>query len=229
MMVNIVSLWGEQGSSVTVDLTPHSATFWFKLEKSSESTWEDYWSQALVGFQSGVLSPASAFAGTVANENDFLTRTKEGLGSDLLLIHQIQKIHDGDFKMERRDGLVGLILSLPRLEQERQLLTVLASRIFEHSSGIGVVSLFRFEKPKNISKESVLVKIQDMLSKETDAVYVLDATQEVFVIADDLKRELVLEFSQKIREVLDANIEVKFATAPYDGVDAEKLVASLRV
>lgn len=228
MMVNIVSLWGEQGTGLSVELTPHQVSFWFRLEKSSEPLWENYWSQALVGFQSGVLSPSSAFAGTVGGEREFLTRTKEGLGSDLLLIHQIQKIHDGEFKMERKDGLVGLFLILPKLEQERQLLTVLASRIFEHSSGIGVVSLFRFEKPANISKESILVKLQDLLSKETDAVYVLDRSQEVFVIADDLKRDVVLDFSQKIREALDANLEVGFVTAPDDGVDAVALVAQLR-
>lgn len=228
MMVNIISLWGEQGTALDVELTPHQVSFWFRLEKSSEPLWENYWSQAMVGFQSGVLSPSSAFAGTVGDEREFLTRTKEGLGSDLLLIHQIQKIHDGEFKMERRDGLVGLFLILPKLEQERQLLTVLASRIFEHSSGIGVVSLFYFKKPANLSKESVLVKLQDLLSKETDAVYVLDSTQEVFVIADDLKRDAVIEFSRKILTSLDTKLDVKYVTAPDDGVDAAQIIARLR-
>ena len=229
MVVNIVSLWAEAGKKLQVELQPYQSTFEFELERSSFPLWENYWSQALIGFQSGVMSPSSAFAGTVQSERDFLTRTKEGLGSDLLLIHQIQNIHQGSFEMSLTGMKVKLILKIPRLDQEQQLESILASRIFEHSSGIGVVTLFRFEKPESISTESIKVKLAELLSKETDAVYLLERTREVFVLSDDLKKEAVLDFSQKIKEVLEDNLEVRFVTAPDDGVDAVQLIAMLRI
>lgn len=85
----------QKKTELKISVAPLEISLEFDLKPNGEQAWDESWMQGLAGFQGGVGSPSSVFSGVLQSEQAFLSRTEEGLGSELLLIHEILKQHQG--------------------------------------------------------------------------------------------------------------------------------------
>lgn len=196
----------------------------FELNPGTESEWDSAWSQGVAGFEGGVGSPTSAFAGVVQSERAFLSRTQEGLGSEFLLIHQILRLHGGRFESHAADAHRTLVLALPSLSSEQALRAVLMSRAYEVSTELGAVALVLIAVPRGEAVEKLADKIKASLFRSSDAAYALPGHGQVALVLDDCKPEDALRLVQRLEKALGAKLRVGVAQCPSDGVDPSRLI-----
>jgi hypothetical protein len=184
----------ERGSVIEFETTSQGIVIRFHLEASAQTDWDLAWRQAQVGFEGGVSSPSSAFSATLQTEKAFLSRPDEGLGSELLLIHEIMRLHHGRFEMEYGEKAspqgrsskgsdagwipVTLRLRLPRLSSEEALCSVLAARtdsISPERGSLGSIALVLVRVPADEAPESFHARLKGLLFRASDAVYLLPA------------------------------------------------------
>ena len=119
--------------------------------------WQQAWFQAQAGFQGGIASPNSAFAGVMQSEQAFLTRREEGLGSEFLLLHEIMRLHHGRFLEKRHEKGEGdqcsLSLEFTRVGSEDDVRAILTSRAYDVSTELATVALVLMEVPKGQTSE----------------------------------------------------------------------------
>jgi hypothetical protein len=219
----------EADTLIQVRISSSSASLSCKLTAGTERLWDAAWTQALAGFEGGVASPTSAFAGVLQSEQAFLTRMEEGLGSEFLLIHEITRLHRGRFGAERRDQEVRLTIELPELSSESGLKAVLASRAYEISTELASVALVLIEIPSGAKNpEAFTAEVKKNLFRASDAVYLLRDRAQVALVLDDCKAEdaprLMDRIGQKLaKKNLDGGLVFGVAQCPSDGLDPAML------
>lgn len=199
------------------------------LTLGSEPLWDAAWTQALAGFQGGVASPSSAFAGVMQSEQAFLTRMEEGLGSEFLLVHEILRLHRGRFQAQRDGRQASLRLELPELSSEEGLRSVLASRAYEVSTELASVALVLLAIPSDVKNpEGFTEEVRKNLFRASDAVYLLKDRCQVALVLDDCKSEdaprLMERISQKLKRPVSAPLRYGVAQCPSDGLDPALLL-----
>jgi len=197
----------------------------FDLIPDREKQWRSAWSQAVAGFEGGVASPASAFGGILQSEEAFLSRENEGLGSELLLIHQIMGLHNGKFLEEHQGTGVKLIFAFPELSSEDGLRSVLTSRAYAISSELASVALAVVNLPAGVQGEQFIQMIKKHLFRATDAVYALKATQQVALVLDDCKAEDAVLVLKRLQREMKLPFQSGLAHCPHDESDPGKLLS----
>jgi len=228
----------EKNSIIKIRVSADNVVIVFVLSAGSESLWETAWTEALTGAEGGVLSPGSAFAGTLQSEQAFLTRMEEGLGSELLLVHEIMRIHRGKFfaevKKEHPSSVVTLTLKLPQISPEEGLRRVIASRAVrvapEHGS-LGSVALGLLTVPSDTDMKGFSDEIRKSLFRASDAVYALPQRRMLALILEDCKPEDAPLLLKRISEKVGRGIKFGVSVSPEDGSDADQLIqlAELRL
>ncbi|MCC7440904.1 MAG: HAMP domain-containing histidine kinase [Bdellovibrionales bacterium] len=214
----------EPGSKVHFEADASHLNVSFTLPPSAEEEWETDWTQARAGFQGGVVSPVSAFAGTVRSERDFLTRTREGLGSEFLLVMEILRLHGGEFKAARSGTQVRLELRLPRLESEEGVKAVLQSRAYESSHGLASLAVALVAVPRGEEASAFQGRLRRALFRASDAVYALEGAGKVALVLDDCKSQDSPRLLERISEILGHSLEAGVAHCPEEGTDPEVLL-----
>jgi hypothetical protein len=218
----------ETGSEVKLRISSNKISLSFQLTSGNESLWDAAWSQALAGYQGGVASPSSAFGGVMQSEQAFLTRMEEGLGSEFLLIHEILRIHFGQFEASREGLKVTLEAALPELSSEEGLMAVLASRAYEISTELGTVALVLLQVPHGTPSEAFAAEIKKSLFRASDAVYSIPKRQLVALVLDDCKPEDAPRLMERIGAKLNkkgvAPLVFGAAQCPADGLDPAMLL-----
>lgn len=214
----------EPESKLFIDISQGEVKMGFTLSEGVEKFWEQAWSQARTGFESGVASPASAFGGVLQSEQAFLTRMEEGLGSEFLLILEIMKLHRGEFHVERKARHVKLKLSIPELSSEEGLRSVLSSRAFQVSTELGSVALVLIDVPPKKDAVFFCAEIKENLFRSSDAVYPLPARNQAALVLDDCKPEDAPRLVERLKASLGQDLHFGMAHCPLDAHDPDRLL-----
>lgn len=175
------------------------------------------------------LEVISAFIGTVRSERDFLTRTKEGLGSELVLIDEIMRAHSGKFSYQLSQSSLLLRLELPELSHREALKSVIVSRAYEASTGLGSVAIAVIAVPqkalkKDPSTEQFRNQIRECLFRSTDAVYSLPGDQQVVIIMNDCKLGDGPGLIRRIEKLMGISLQCGLSACPEEGSDPDILL-----
>lgn len=216
----------EAGSVIRWETSEQGILIRFQLQASAERAWKDSWSQALAGFEGGVTSPSSAFSATLQSEQAFLSRPDEGLGSELLLIHEIMRLHHGKFREDLKGREVTLHLQLPVLSSEDALCTVLAARmdaVSLESGSLGSIALVLVDVPSG-TVDGLQARLKALLFRASDAVYSLPTQNQVALILEDCKPEDAPKLLRRIEKSLGEPLQFGIVSAPADGFDPARLI-----
>ncbi len=217
----------QKKTELKISVAPLEISLEFDLKPNGEQAWDESWMQGLAGFQGGVGSPSSVFSGVLQSEQAFLSRTEEGLGSELLLIHEILKQHQGKFESDRKGNKIKLRLIFPAFSSEQGLRAVLASRvslISPEQGGVGAVSLGLIKVPEGLSPEELTFKIKKGLFRASDTVYALPEKNQVALILDDCKSQDAPLLLERLEKITGLEFKSGLSSCPQDGVDPEKLM-----
>ena len=212
----------QNGSTVKVRISSMPApqiAFEFELEPGTEEAWESAWTHGQAGFEAGVGSPTSAFAGVLQAEQAFLTRTEEGLGADLILVHEIMRLHHGKFECARNDRTVAMRLRMPDLSSDEALRVVLTSRAYELSTEPTSVALILIRVPKDWDLAQFRSAVRKLAYRTTDGVYPLPQRREVAVVMDEYPREDLPKFLKRVENALGFSVEAVMVHCPKDVAD----------
>lgn len=228
LCLQILVARAEKKSTIKVRISSTQARFQADLDEVSAGLWESNWSQALAGFHGGVLSPGSAFAGTMATEQAFLSRMQEGLGSEMILVHEIMRRHQAKFESQKKGAQVTISLELPELSSEEGLHAVLASRtlsISPEQGALGSVALCLVRPPQGSEVQEFRAELKDQLFRVTDAAYALPQRGEVALVVDDCKPDDIPRLMTRIEKKVGSSLQYGAVVAPMDGVDPSGLIS----
>jgi hypothetical protein len=195
-----------------------------ELARGMDVHWDNAWTQSVAGFQGGVSSPTSLFANVLQSEQAFLTRMEEGLGSELILVHEIMRLHQGEFHASRKGQKLALELRFPHLSSEDGLRAVLVSRAYQVSTELGSVALVLVNVPEGVAPAALLAQIKKTLFRASDAVYSLPERGQIALVLDDCKPEDAPRLLQRIKNTLGHELQFGIAHCPSDGVDPGALL-----
>ncbi len=229
LLVMSIAGRAQAGSSVHFRISSARIDIEFELDPKSRQHWEAAWTQAMAAHHSGMISPGSAFGGTVQSEEAFLTRSEEGIGNEFILIHQIMKLHHGTFEAERVDqNRMRISLTMRELNSEEGLLSVLVSRLHEHApetGALGSVALALIAVPEGESLEPFRKRVKRALYRASDAVYPLHARKQVAIILNDCRAADVPGLLARMTlELGGAPLLCGAVAAPEDGTDPYALL-----
>ncbi len=224
----------EPEKPIQIEISSFHVQIGFEIQESKRAEWKEAWQQARIGFEGGVVSPASAFADVLKSKSEFLTRSEEGLGSELLIIHEIMRLHGGSFeatiepKQKNKKDHISFRLELPELSSYEGIKSVLTSRIFSSSTGLGNVALALISVPKDEETQAFRIKIRKCLFRSSDAVYALPEDQQVAIIMDDCKKEDAPHLLARIEKKLGRSIKAGIVSCPDEGSDPEILLQTAK-
>ena len=216
--------WAEPHCEIQVQVDRRQIFLSFLLHPGSETEWDQQWSQGMAAFGGGVGSPSSVFGGVVQSEKGFLSRVREGLGSEFLLVHQIMSLHLGHFKGERKDRQVTLTLQFPEISSDEGLRAILVSRAYVVSHELGSVALALIETPASADLHEFRAKIAAKLFRTTDAVYVLPSRKQIAIVLDDCKKGDAKAVVNRFEKSLGLTLRFGVAHCPEDGLDPSNLI-----
>ena len=221
------------GSPFKLRISNNRVEIYFTLLSEFVSVWTSNWSASLVGLHSGLLSPHSAFAGVLQSEEAFLTRSEEGLGGELLLVHEIMKVHRGQFSCHQEGNSVQLALQFSELPALDLLHVVLSTRVEHLESELGSVALILWQVDSAHSLVEWMERVQRSLYRTTDAVYPLPERHQLAIVVNHCKTEYLTHIIDRIlasvdREDLGEGVPEKpavgIAHCPEDGYDPHSLI-----
>lgn len=195
----------------------------FELDPARDAEWARVWSEAQVAAQSRLSAPGSPFAAAVQSEQAFLSRAGEGLGSELWLVHELLRLHQGRI-VERTEGARRtLTLEIPSVRSEDGFQQVLASRLDEVVRELSRFALVRIRPPRG-DLEETCARVQATLSRRGDSAYPYKG--EIALLLDECGRaDLESVLARLARSVGWNAIPVwGAACAPEDGLDATDLL-----
>lgn len=216
----------QNGSTLEIAIQGAELKLSFEIKPEVKEAWEQAWTQAQAGFQGGVASPLSAFGGVLQSEQAFLTRQEEGLGSEFLLIHEIMRLHRGDFTLTQEGPKTVLTLSFTQVTSEEDVRAILTSRAYGVSTELATVALVLIEVPKKKKVDEFTDRLKEHLFRSSDAVYPLQKRHQVALVVDDCKAEDIPRLIERLEKGLSAELHaarVGWAQCPSDGLDPGQL------
>jgi hypothetical protein len=188
----------------------------FKIKKGREESWDSLWKDAQAG--------SRTFAGTLQMERQFLASHEEGLGSELLLLHEILRLHRGRVEGARKGSSVEVQIRLPELESMESLKTVLLSRSEHVESGIGSVALALMHVPEGKTIGTFCTEVKSKLFRTTDAVYPLPEVKQVALVMDDCAPHDAARLVERIQKSLGQQPAFGTAVYPQEAGEIELLI-----
>ncbi len=230
LLFQFVRVRMKPGTSLRVQVSQTEIYFQFTLNsepldsgETLEEEWDRLWDDSLP--QAGEsLSPLSSFAGMIQSESDFLSRSREGLGTEWTLVHEILRIHEGSFASIRKENNVVLTFHLPALNDEKSLIRVLRSRIEKASFGLDSLALVILEAPNGFDFSKFLIDIENALFRSTDSVYPLTESKKAALILDDCRPQDIPGLVARL--MTPFGVQIKFGTAhcPMEVRDADQML-----
>lgn len=206
-------------------ITPNAIEFSAELENDDTGPeLDEEWTRAEVGFRAGVASPSSAFSGTVRSESEFLSRSREGLGSELMLTHEVMRLHGGDFQFQREGSQVRYLMSFPEISSSESLKQILSSRIYATTAGLGNVALVLVKAEPGESLDTLRSQLKKTLFRASDAVYDYDNQGVLALLMDDCSEKDLPQVIQRLESTIGRPLSQGLVLCPRDGTDAETLI-----
>ncbi len=219
LCIQLIGNRARQGSPLELRIGHSRLDLLFELPPEGIEAWDQAWAEA-VG-----ASGESAFAGVHRSEQEFLTRVEEGLGSELVLVHQIQRRHDGSFGCSRpQPEHVILNLTWPEMSSEDALRAVLTSRAYEVSTELASVALALIRVPSGRKAEAFCRELKVHLFRSSDAAYALPERGEVALVLDDCRPGDAPGILKRLEKALGFPIRSSSAHCPEDAQDPAALI-----
>lgn len=219
---------GDLAKRVAIDCNHSEISVEFELKSGGGEEWDRMWTESLVGFEGRSQAPLSLFIGISQGEAAFLSREEEGLGSELLLIHEILRLHGGKLEQRRKDTHLTLSLSLPELDSLEGVKRVLQSRADQISLGIGSVALALIRVPSGIDVEEFRAEMKSKLFRTTDAVYPLPAENELALVMDDCSPTDAVRLLERVEASLEKSLQYGVVVYPNEAGDVDLLLEIAR-
>lgn len=217
----------EPESKVNIRISNSGVIFQFKFKKSCEGEWDQLWKESLAGFKSGVTSPGSIFSGALQSEQAFLSRAKEGLGNELVLVHELMRLHHGNFEASRKGVAVQLQIKLPELASEEGLIAVLGARtqaLAPEQGGLSSIALCLIKVPPKTDLDAFTLAVKKGLFRASDSVYALPNKSQVALILEDCKIEDAPRLLLRLEKRIGMKLQFGVSTCPSDGLDPRELM-----
>ncbi|MEK6579990.1 MAG: hypothetical protein AABZ55_12245, partial [Bdellovibrionota bacterium] len=224
LCLEVSSLRASSGQAIHIRISSTRVDFVFNVGPGHEEMWDNAWLQAQAGFHGGVASPSSAFAGVLQSEEKFLTRTEEGLGSELLILHEIMRLHSGKLMGKRAGTQVQLSLWLPELSSEDGVRAVLASRSYGAASDMSSVVLAVVGLPKGEVLKTFRTRLKQCLFRSSDAVYAIPEKDQLVLVMDDCKAEDAPALLKRLESKVGLALRFGLAHFPSDSLDPNQLL-----
>ncbi len=225
LCLEVLAIRAERAAPFKIKVGAGRIDFILQLTHDGRRNWDEAWSHALIAKQSGFSSPSSAFGGVVQSEEAFLTRTEEGLGGELLLIHEILKHHKGELLAATGvGGSLQVSLVLPSLSNDEGVRAVLSSRIYGISGELRCVGLVLVEVPKGAETEEFSMQIRKTLFRSSDTAYAMPEARMVALILEDCRKEDAPHLMERIQKNLGRRVRFGVAECPADSLDPADLI-----
>lgn len=157
-------------------------------------------------------------------EEMFLSRKEEGLGSELLLVHEILRMHQGRLLQRIEGERVFLELQLADLNSLESLRAVLSARSEQIATGIGSVALALLKTPSGLTVEKFRNEVKSKLFRTTDAVYPLPSEDQIALVMDDCSPLDATRLVTRIQTSLGKTIAHGIAVFPQEAGDSDLLI-----
>ncbi len=224
LLTQILLNRAEPKSDIEFFVDPTKVGLRFKLSSEAKLNWQKEWEDSTKALTDRTQM-MSFFQGALLTEDQFLTRTQEGLGSELWLCQELIKRHMGKFSSQFLEGSkVELIVELPVLSSMQHLRAILLARVFDSSTDLGSVALGLMEIPKGLSGEDFRKKVRACLFRASDTVYFLESENRVAIFLNDCKPEDAPRLMGRIEGKLGQKIFYGTAICPEEGSDPDHLV-----
>lgn len=224
LCLQIVLNHGLQGTPIHFRVGSNQLVIRFHINPLLVDPWKDAWLEASAGVQSGLASTGSLFGSALRSEEAFLSRNREGLGSEIFLILEIIRRHQGTFQYELNGEEMALRITVPHLSSIESLRAVLMARIYEHSTDLGSVALSLIQIPKKDDLSVFRSKIRKCLFRASDAVYSLPEQHRLAVVLNDCKPEDGPRLIERIQKTLGTKLDFGLVTCPDEGSDPDLLL-----
>lgn len=227
LCLEVVTPLAQKPGPLRVSVQDAAIVFEFALDDASYGEWTRIWGEAQVGFQSRLAAPGSVFSRVVQSEQQFLARDREGLGSELWLIHELMRVHQGHM-VERNERTgdrrqVRLALEFPRSSPETALSQVLASRMDGVVQDLGFFSLILVRVPKGRRPAEWAAALQSGLFRASDSVYSLK--NHIALILDRCSRQDQVRVMERLARAKGGGaFEWGAASAPDETLDPAELL-----
>lgn len=202
-----------------VETSLNEVQFKFTIENKFRDEWEEAWQAE---------NATSLFEQAQKTQEEFLARTREGLGSEINIVFQTIQRHQGEAKASMVGNQASLKISLPKLNSIESLKTILESRIYEMSTELSSVALGLVAIPKNESPERFQKALRKSLFRASDASYLLQDEGVCAIILNDCKKSDAPKLIARIEKVLDTELQTGVVTCPDEGADPDFLLELAR-
>jgi hypothetical protein len=213
----LLSASAVEGKALEIRLREREAEFRFEIDRAHV----DEWSRLFTEVQA---DPDRAFQAADQSEHRFLSRSKEGLGSEFLLIHEIARRHRGEFSQKIKGSLVNWVWSFPELSSDEALRNVLQSRAYRMASELGSVALALVAVPAGQDVTEWRFRLRKALFRSSDAVYALPAKRRIALVMDDCKKEDAPHLLRRIEKEIGQKLVTGVVCFPEEGSDPEYLL-----
>jgi hypothetical protein len=233
LCLEVLAVRSERAAPFKITIGPGRVDFTLTLTHEGRGHWEKAWSHALIARQGGVGSPSSAFGGVVQSEEAFLSRTEEGLGGELLLIHEIMRLHKGELQAQMGPAAsLKVSLVVPSLSSDEGVRAVLASRIYGISGELRCVGLVLMEVPKGAGgsapgsqdAEEFGAQVRKTLFRSSDTAYAMPDLKCVALILEDCRKDDAPHLLERIQKNLGRRVRFGVAECPADSLDPVELI-----
>lgn len=224
LCLGIISRRAQPGSPIELSISGHKIRIESRTTLKMDQSWDRVWKESWLQSQSGLGSSITVFSGVLRSEQAFLSRTEEGLGAELHLVHEITKRHMAHFAYSLENERLALEIELPKLTSFDRVRLGLQARIDASQEGksVGVILLAMGDE-KNA--ESIRQKAESRLARPSDTIYFWPEKKWLCVLFGDWRRSDAEQWARLfVSENQDLIAGFSLAISPEDGLDALTLI-----
>lgn len=211
---SVQALLGSHSWEWSISLNPEGKKAWQQMEHHASDVHR--------------MKEASRTAQVLQSESQFLARSQEGFGTELVLLREIFEAHGGTLEWSEGPGLKSpslvLRMSLPERVGEDRLKAVLISRVFEASTGLKNVALAWIAVPAGLDPGVFSERLRNSLFRASDGVFEVPQRGAVALVLDDCKREDAPKLLIRLEKTLGLRLQAGIAMCPEDGSDPDDLI-----
>jgi len=221
----VVSDWISEHRKFELSLNQNTVEFLFDFNPSHKDDFIQTWK--LIEDPKTLNDGFSliAFSATLQTQEGFLSRSREGLGSELMLIQYIMKLHKGSFHYEFLGSKLKLQLVFPQMTSLAAVREVVSSRVYDSTHGLKSLALAMIQAPLESDLEEFQKKVQKALFRSADAAYRITENHTIALVLDDCKKEDAPLLLKRISSQLgEGEFSMAYLSCPEDGTDPDYLL-----
>jgi hypothetical protein len=230
LLFQIAIQWGKTESKLEIKLNSYRVQMKFEIRSDLINNWNECWNEIAQTTSAGSRAKGArlknSFFSIERDENDFLTRDQEGLGSEVFLVSLIAQLHAGKFSQSRHQetDVIQLEFSVPWIDNRSAVIEVLKSRVFSATHELGVTAVGILRPNEGGSLNEFFGSLESALFRATDSVYLLEAEQVCVVLLEDCKPKDAAGLMARIQAAVGQSFDFGVSFCPSEGANALELL-----